>query len=300
MSASNVLYLFIALTVIIVFLGSMDIVVNRNIETRAAIKDLEDIMKNKFSEINITRIEYWNNLTIDITNNGQKFEDINLFVNSKVPKENYTIYYENDILNPGIIDKGESFNISANIELDIDTTHKLTVINEIGAKDSVIFYYTNTQLTVEDGQFNPDTGNDFTQGNLNAINDDLGGDVILSPLIEGKWTERAGLIITNHTFTNSYYYFVRIIADYTAPNIETGEFVIEARNSTYDGELFCSDNYGPVVNETRIYLMCHEQHPFSHSDINNLYVHMKNLGDIVGEQINIEHLRINVTHVTII
>lgn len=243
-------------------------------------------------EISILNASYSNGITTVWVENkdSEPILDVDFYVAGQlVPRstENRTLTIYPDTRNPGQWDPGEKLKSEINKTLE-KGSHKIVVsVGKVPEESSVISGTSQTEtLFAISGQWTPDSGTPLNASELLAVNNKLGTDVTLSPV-----DRTLGLLTTNPSHTAIGVKQTHILVDYTAPNIDVNELLIEARDNVFDGNVFCSAQYGPTGVLSSVQFNCN----VSYDKLDNIFILISNLN--LTEDVTIDYVAVNTSYV---
>ena len=193
-----------------------------------------------------------------------------------------------------VFDPGETWNITYYYPVQPGNI-SLKIVSEYGASDAGWTLIGNIPadetITSISGTWSPALpGSALTADELFAVNND--GDAAL--LLNVSPTDDAGLVMDDPAHSPLNITQVHILADYTAPDLTGSAFLIEARNSSFDGQLFCSQAFANATSETTVTIDCDAAHNFSPDDLLNLYINVIN--NDASSVISLDWLRVELKY----
>ena len=258
---------------------------------------LDQQLKGTINITNITLIDGNPDKTIIVVENTGKLNldyaylDVyidEIFIPRIAVNRTIEIIPSTDIDDIGIWNPREKINITVFGNIDVGY-HTALISTEFGNTDNITFSkIPNELLNINNGTWSPDNpGPLFDANEMAAVNNDGGLTITLS---NGAMTDDVGLEAENISGSPTTILKVDVLVDYSDTGMADNDLLVEVRNSTYDGLLFCTNSYNSSLVEITITLECGEQHSFSHEDLDNLYINMRNQ-KVANQDIIVDYVR---------
>jgi hypothetical protein len=291
--ASIVLYMMVFLGAMIAIFG----MTGNYADFLSQSKDITESELGTVENIEVLNASYADGTTVAwLENSGQdpiELDDVDIYLDGTfIPRDDDNRTFGLiDVKNPGLWDPGEEMMTTISMSLDNGISElKVTGSQKSASINITVGTMENETLAVSAGQWSPVLGGTvLTAGELLAINNAFGTNLTL----DAAKNESMGLETADTSFGAYEVLATTIIIDYKALDINDGEFTIEGRDTTYDGNLHCSGSYGNMSGVNTTVLDCSGLTP---TELQNIYIVLNNTASD-GRDIWLDYLRVNTTYI---